>query len=126
MRTKNSSVTRLKHANIYTKVKSILSKYKKNNSFVVGVSGGSDSLALVALAKSIEEEKKYKFFFALVDHGIRKNSRKEALQVKKLLNKHGIRLEILKNKKKIENNIQKKARDARYQLLENFCRKKRF
>ena len=58
-------------------------------------------------------------------NGVRKNSRKEALQVKKLLSKHGINLEILKNKKKIKNNIQKKARDARYQLLENFCKKKR-
>ncbi len=62
MRIKNSSVARLRDANIYPKVKSILAKYKKNNSFVVGVSGGPDSLALSALANAISEEKKYKFF----------------------------------------------------------------
>ena len=64
MRRKNSSVTRLKDANIYSRVKSILAKYKKNNSFVIGVSGGPDSLALTALANAIAKEKKYKFFFA--------------------------------------------------------------
>ena len=64
MRRKNSSVTRLKDANIYPKVKSVLTKYKNNNSFVVGVSGGPDSLALSALAKVIAEENKYKFFCA--------------------------------------------------------------
>tara|TARA_B100000929_G_scaffold89655_1_gene70221 strand:- start:543 stop:1541 length:999 start_codon:yes stop_codon:yes gene_type:complete len=125
MRRKNSSVTRLRDANIYPKVKSVLIKYKKNNSFVVGVSGGPDSLALSALANTIAEEKKYKFFFVMVDHGIRKNSGKEALQVKKLLSKHGINLEILRNRKKITNNIQRKARDVRYQLLESFCKKKK-
>ena len=125
MRTKNLSVARLKDVDIYSKVKAVLKKYKKNNSFVVGVSGGPDSLALTALTKAIAEEKKYRFFYALVDHSLRKNSANEALQVKKLLNENGINLEILKNKKKIRNNIQKKARDVRYQLLVNFCKKKR-
>ena len=61
----------------------------------------------------------------MVDHGIRKNSGQEALQVKRLLHKHSINLEILRNKKKIRNNIQRKARDVRYQLLEAFCKKKK-
>ncbi len=125
MRRKNSSVARLSNANIYSKVKSILTKYKRNNSFVVGVSGGPDSLALSALTNVIAEEKKYKFFYAMVDHGIRKNSGKEALQVRRLLYRHGINLEILRNKKQITNNIQRKARDIRYQLLEGFCKKKK-
>tara|TARA_Y100000816_G_scaffold279927_1_gene252727 strand:- start:830 stop:1828 length:999 start_codon:yes stop_codon:yes gene_type:complete len=124
MKTKNSSVTRLKDDNIYLKVKSVLKKYKKNNSFVVGVSGGPDSLGLAALCNIISHNERYKFFFAIVDHGIRKNSGKEALQVKKLLLNKGIKLKILKNRKKIKNNIQKKARDTRYKLLENFCKKK--
>ncbi len=125
MRIKDLSVARPNDANIYIKVKSVLNKYKKNNSFVVGVSGGPDSLALSALTNQISEESKYKFYFAIVDHGIRKNSGKEALQVKRLLYKHGINLKILKNRKKITSNVQRKARDARYQLLESFCKKKK-
>ena len=64
MRRKNSSVTRLRDANIYPKVKSVLIKYKKNNSFVVGVSGGPDSLALCFLSKiySIKNNLAHSFF----------------------------------------------------------------
>ena len=125
MRTKNLNVTRLNHLNICKKVKSVLEKYKKNKIFVVAVSGGPDSLALVAIIKNIIQENQYKFFFAIVDHNLRKNSAAEALSVKKLLNKHNINLTILKNKKKIQKNIQKNAREIRYNLLEKFCKKKR-
>ncbi len=125
MRTKNSSVTRLDTLIVNSKVKSILNKYKKNNIFVVGVSGGPDSLALSYITNSLKNKSKFKFFFALVDHGIRKNSNTEALKVKDLLKKHKIKLKILTNKKKIKNNIQKNARDIRYQLLEGFCKKKK-
>ena len=65
MRTKNSNVTRHNYSDIYQKVNQILKKYKKNNSFVVGVSGGPDSLALASITKSIAIEKKYKFFFCI-------------------------------------------------------------
>ena len=125
MRTKNLNVTRPDHLNIYQKVKSILKKYKRNNTFVVAVSGGSDSLALVSIIKNLIQENKYKFFFAIVDHNLRKNSAAEALSVKRLLSKYGINLTILKNKKKIDKNIQKNAREIRYNLLEKFCKKKK-
>tara|TARA_A100000164_G_scaffold126755_1_gene112478 strand:+ start:1141 stop:2139 length:999 start_codon:yes stop_codon:yes gene_type:complete len=124
MKTKNLSATRLNSSSIYLKVNSILKKYKKNNSFVVGVSGGPDSLALTTITNELAKKNKYKIFFAMVDHGLRKNSAKEATQVKKLLKKQKINLIILKNRLKIINNIQKKAREIRYKLLENFCKKK--
>ena len=86
MRTKNLNVTRHNILNIYQKVKSNFKKnYKKNKTFVVAVSGGPDSLALVSIIKNIMQENQYKFFFAIVDHNLRKNSAKEALSVKKLL-----------------------------------------
>ena len=125
MRTKNLNVTRPDHLNICQKVKSILKKYKNNNTFVVAVSGGSDSLALVSIIKNLMQENKYKFFFAIVDHNLRKNSAAEALSVKRLLSKYDINLTILKNKKKIDKNIQKNAREIRYSLLEKFCKKKK-
>ena len=133
MRRKNSNVLRLRDVftkdkkieEVYFKLKLVLSKHKKNSPFVIAVSGGPDSMALTALSHVLMKEKNYKIFFVLVDHGIRSNSHKEALQVKKLLKTKGINLRILKNKKKIAKNIQKNARDLRYELLVEFCRKNR-
>ena len=133
MKRKSLNVQKLKHAllkdkkilNQYLKLKKVLSKNKNSKNFTVAVSGGPDSMALVGLSNILMSEKKNKVFYALVDHGIRKNSGKEAKQVKKLLEINNIKLEILKNKKKIIKNIQKNARQIRYQLLSNFCKKKR-
>ena len=70
--------------------------------YTVAVSGGPDSLALVALTKAYSQVKKGKFYYVIVDHNIRKNSALEAKQVKKLLKKHKINLNIILNKKKIQ------------------------
>ena len=70
-------------------------------------------------------ETKAKVFYVLIDHGIRKDSSKEAVKVKKLLKKHKISLVVLKNEEKINKNIQAKAREIRYKLLLNFSKKKR-
>ena len=84
---------------VYLDFKNKLLKLKKK-SFLVAVSGGPDSLALVALSKALRYEKKLNFFYILVDHNLRKNSANEAKQVKKLLIKHNLHLNILLNKKK--------------------------
>ena len=100
--------------------------FLKKKSFLVAISGGPDSLALTALAKSYHYKNiNAKIYYVLVDHKIRKNSSKEALLVKKLLKKHQIDLNILINKKKIYSNTQSEARKIRYSLLTNFCKKKK-
>ena len=58
-----------------------------------------------------------------MDHNLRKNSSREASKVKSLLKKRKINLKILKNKKKILKNIQAEARNVRYKILTNYCRK---
>jgi tRNA(Ile)-lysidine synthase len=130
MSKKDSSVLKLKDLTfknktslIYSNFRSQLDTFIKNKAFLVAVSGGPDSLALSALSHTYLIEKKNKVFFVLVDHGIRINSSKEAQNVKNLLRKKGINLRILKNKKKITKNIQSHAREIRYQLLLNFCKK---
>tara|TARA_B100000579_G_C22839824_1_gene860816 strand:+ start:2291 stop:3313 length:1023 start_codon:yes stop_codon:yes gene_type:complete len=133
MKRKSSNVQKLKNLflkdkkvlNLYSKLEKAISRNKAVKSFVVAVSGGSDSMALAGLSIILMSKKKYKVFFVLVDHGIRKNSNKEANQVKKLLQKSGAKLEILKNKKKIIKNIQSNAREVRYDLLSKFCKRKK-
>jgi tRNA(Ile)-lysidine synthase len=130
MNKKDSSVLQLKDLSsnnktslIYSNFRSQLNTSIKKNTFLVAVSGGPDSLALSLLSHAYSIEKKTKVFFVLVDHGIRSNSSKEAQNVKNLLKKKGINLTILKNKKKINKNVQSQAREIRYQLLLSFCKK---
>ena len=129
MSKKNSSVNlknRLKKfkdlSNIFQRFKNKLDRLNKK-SYTVAVSGGPDSLALVALTKAYSYTKKVKFKYVLVDHNIRKNSAKEAKQVKNLLKKNKINLNIILNKKKIISNIQGQARNTRYEILSKYCKK---
>ena len=97
----------------------------KKKKYLIAVSGGPDSLALVALTKAYTFYKKTKFYYVLVDHNIRKNSNQEANKVKRLLKKHKVNLTILLNKKKITKNIQAEARDMRYEILFDYCKRKK-
>jgi tRNA(Ile)-lysidine synthase len=108
---------------IYLNFKKKLDLLNKKN-YVVAVSGGPDSLALVALSKAYTfSKKKIKFSYILINHNIRKNSKLEANQVKALLRKKNITLQIFQNKKKITRNIQAEARNIRYKIISNYCKK---
>ena len=112
-------------SNIFFDFKKKISKLKSNK-FLVAVSGGPDSLALAAMCKALEfNNKKKKFYYIHVNHGIRKNSHKESKYVKKILKKQNIELVVINNKKKILNNIQHNARKIRYMLLKKECKKRK-
>ena len=129
MSKKNSSVN-LKNgfkdnkdlADIFSNFKNKLNTLGEKK-YVVAVSGGPDSLALVALTKAYCFYKKTKFYYVLIDHNIRKNSHIEANDVKNILKKKKISLRIFLNKKKISKNIQAEARKIRYNFLINYCKK---
>ena len=131
MSKKNSSVNLKSGFKDYKDLSDIFINFKnkidslKKDKYVVAVSGGPDSLALVALTKAYTFFRKTIFYYVLVDHNIRKNSNQEALKVKKLLKKANINLKIFLNKKKIIKNIQAEARNTRYDILANYCKKNR-
>ena len=131
MSKKNSSVSLKNGFKDYKDLSKIFSNFKnkldtlKKDKYVVAVSGGPDSLALVALTKAYTFFSKTKFYYLLIDHNIRKNSNLEATKVKKLLKKKSINLNIFLNKKKIIKNIQAEARNVRYNILTSFCKKNR-
>ena len=79
---------------IYRKFENILSL---NQDFIVGVSGGSDSLALCFLTKIYSIKKSLNAYYFIVDHRLRKNSSTEAQSVKNLLKKYNIKSDILKS-----------------------------
>ena len=137
MKKKSSSVKRknLKNSifNLQTKNKRIKKIYerfeflinqKEFKGYLVGVSGGADSLALAYLAKVYSIKKKISSRFFIVDHKLRPESTKEAKTVSKVLKKILVKPEILtwKGKKPLKN-IQSKARVKRYDLLTKNCEK---
>ena len=129
MSKKNSSVNLKNGFKDFKDLSSIFINFKNKldllnkKRYTIAVSGGPDSLALAALSKAYSNIKKVKFKYVLVDHNIRKNSAKEAKQVKGLLKKNKINLNIILNKKKITKNIQSLARNRRYEILSNYCKK---
>jgi tRNA(Ile)-lysidine synthase len=133
MNPKSLSVKNKTHKKIlsFLEDKKILKIYKKfekslgvKKKFSVAVSGGPDSLSLAFLSKcySLIHELEVKYF--LVDHKLRKESSAEAKIVKKILKKVGVNCKILswKGKKPLKN-IQSVAREKRYSLLVNECKK---
>ena len=99
-------------------LKKNISNLKFKDKFAVAVSGGPDSLALAFLFKCYQIQSKKKVYYFHVDHRLRKNSSKEAYDIKKKLSKFGIKLNILIWKgPKPKSNIQSIAREIRYKLL---------
>lgn len=111
--------TSISFKNFLSEINNIKKKF-----FLVGVSGGPDSLALAALCKAIEKDKNSKIFFLHVNHGLRKNASKEVIIIKNLLKKIKSKLYCIKVKKKIFKNIQSEARKERYKIFQNFSLKK--
>ncbi len=109
---------------IFLEFKKRLNKLKSKK-FLVAVSGGPDSLALTALTMAYGFKSKTKFIYVLINHNIRQNSKKEAINVKSLLKKHKINLKIISIKQKISKNIQNQARNHRYKLLTDYCKKQK-
>mgnify|MGYP003336298434 FL=1 len=110
---------------IYLNFSKVLKKNLKNKNFAIAISGGPDSLALAYLSQvyCLRENYKSQPHYLIVDHKIRKNSKTEALYVKKILKKIGVNAKILNNPKAIKKSIQQEARNIRYELLSNYCKK---
>ena len=96
---------------------------KSDVKIAIALSGGCDSVALVFLVNEILKETNWQLFCITIDHRLRENSTKEAIQVNKMMIAYGINHIILPwEEEKPKSNIQAKARIARYQLLTNFCK----
>ena len=133
MNLKNLSAQNKKHKKIlnylnFKKISKIYNEFstslKAKEELAVAVSGGPDSLALAFLTKCYSLKNNIKVKYYIVNHKLRKESSLEAEVVKKILKKINIECKILNwNGKKPSKNIQATARDKRYYLLANECKK---
>lgn len=99
-------------------------QHLENISFpvAVAVSGGPDSLALLLLAHDLAQKRGSHVVALTVDHGLRPESKEEALMVGKWAQQHGIQHVILDwMGDKPQSHLQETARKARYALLTDWC-----
>lgn len=99
------------------------SPFESQPEVVVATSGGPDSLALCLLLNKWIATNQGKLISLTVDHLLRKESTNEAIKVNQWLTNRGIEHHILSwEGNKPTTDIQNKARAARYQLLEQWCK----
>lgn len=92
----------------------------------LAVSGGADSLALTLLAEHWANARGGRIVGLTVDHGLRPDSAGEARQTGRWLQALGIEHHILPwIGDKPTTGLQRRARDARYALLSDWCRRHR-
>jgi tRNA(Ile)-lysidine synthase len=109
---------------IYFRFREKISSFIGKERFAIAVSGGSDSLALSVLAKLYSLENDNDFVSLIIDHKLRKESAEEARVTYKNLTQNKIKAKILTYQgEKFSSNIQKKARDLRYDLFHKYCAK---
>ena len=109
---------------IYFHFREKISSFIGKERFAIAVSGGSDSLALSVLAKLYSLENDNDFVSLIIDHKLRKESAEEARVTYKNLTQNKIKAKILTYQgEKFSSNIQKKARDLRYDLFHKYCAK---
>jgi tRNA(Ile)-lysidine synthase len=100
-----------------------LGPFEATPHLVLAVSGGSDSMALVLLAEDWVRATGGRLTTLTVDHGLRADSASEVRCVGEWMRARGIKHEILQWKgDKPTSDIQRVAREARYGLLDNWCR----
>lgn len=99
----------------------------KWDNIAVGVSGGSDSLALILLLHQVLAGKGCRLAALTVNHHLREEADDEAAYVADLMKRLGIEHHILDwNHGEIVRGLEEKARVARYDLLQSWCRQNNF
>ena len=88
-----------------------------NDSIVVGVSGGPDSMALLFILNEFKKKIDFKLVCALVNHCQRKESDEEEEYVRRFCAKRNIIFESVKINKWGDDNFENEARSARYNFF---------
>ncbi len=98
-------------------------KIKDNQTLVVACSGGPDSMALLYLTNLVKKEKKIKIVCAHVNHNVRKESKNEAIFVKKFCEEQQIIFELKEITNYENENFHNYARNERYNFFQKIIDK---
>ena len=94
----------------------------KETNVLIALSGGMDSMCLFHILYKLN----FKITCFVVNHNLRLNSEKEALQVKELIESYSVGCEIYNWHGNINKNLESEARDARYDALIDYAKKMNF
>ena len=93
------------------------------NKIAIGLSGGADSLCLTFLLNEYTKHNNCNIVACIVDHKLRTESSTEILPVIEILKSNNIKYKVLVwEHTEIKTKIELQAREARYNLLYNFCK----
>lgn len=99
--------------------------FESRPELAVAVSGGRDSLCLALLANQWAQEREGRAIAFIVDHGLRVEAAREARATCELLRGQGIEAHMLLwTGPKPATGVQQAAREARYRLLREACRRR--
>lgn len=98
--------------------------WHRGDSFIVGVSGGPDSLCLLAVLTTLQKKYAFTLYVAHVNYHLRKKASDldEAL-VKKMAKRYNFPITILSQKKKLKNSSEESLRIIRYAFFEKLRKK---
>jgi len=112
-------------SNFDDRFNNLLKSLNSNNKFILGLSGGIDSMALLHLIKNFIDYKRnvrIKCMPIIIDHNLRNESERESKEVKKISQNLGFDTQIKKvNSSKPNGNIQNWARKQRRNILIQKC-----
>lgn len=96
---------------------------KDNDSVVVAVSGGPDSMCLLSIFLELKKEIDLNLICAHVNHNVRKESKEEEIFLKNYCNVNNIKFEIMKIESYGDDNFQNEARTKRYEFFDKIVKK---
>lgn len=96
---------------------------KLNDTVVIAVSGGPDSMCLLNLLTTLKTEMNINIVCAHVNHNVRKESAYEKSFVEEYCISHGITFEYMKIKEYGEDNFHNEARSKRYEYFNTMMKK---
>ena len=98
-------------------------KLNQNDTIVVGVSAGPDSMALLYVLNEVRKKIGYKIVVAHVNHNVRTESYEEAEFLKDYCEKNDIIFEMMIITKYGDDNFHNEARNIRYNYYEELINK---
>jgi len=98
--------------------KTLERKIPRNSSLLLAVSGGKDSVSLLHACVALSRKLKLKLEVAHLDHGLRKDSSRDATFVRKLSKSYGLCFHLKKEKDPPKGkNLEEWGRDCRYKFF---------